>query len=127
MAALTREDILAAIAARKAAVEELEVPDWGGTVYLRRLSVEALRATGFLDGTGDPSEVPLRVLAASVTDEHGSPLFSMDDVKALAEAEFQTVIRVFTEAARINGLSSAELEEAVAAFNGAQGDDNSSD
>ena len=53
---LNREDILAAIKARKADVTEFEVVEWGGTVYIKKLNVAALEATGMLEG-GDNQNV----------------------------------------------------------------------
>jgi len=123
--ALSREEIIAAIGDKKREVERIDVPEWGGTVCIRRLSVADLKATGFLEGINDSGEVPIRVLLACIADENGDALFTMDDADILANADFQTVLTVFTEAARVNGLSSKELEEAVAAFAAAQRDDSS--
>lgn len=119
---LSREGILAGIAARRQLVEPIEVPEWGGAVFIRHLSAAELEETGFLDEGSNGAEMPVRILAACLADETGSPLFAQEDAKVLADAEFAVILRVFAEAARINGLSSEELEAATAAFAQAQGD-----
>lgn len=118
----TRDEILAA--ARKVDPRPLVVPEWGDDpVYLRVLSARDQLALS--DGT-EPQEMPFRVLVACVCTVDGAPVFEPGDEETLKEFPFPVIMRVFAEAARINGLSSAELEEAAAHFERAQDGDSSS-
>lgn len=117
--ALTREDILAAIAKRSKEVTPVEVPEWGGSVFIRRLSAADAERSGMTADDKSP-EMISKVLAASLTDETGTVLFSATDMKALTEADLAVSARVFAECVKVNGLSSTELDEAVAAFTSAQ-------
>lgn len=122
--ALTRDDIIAAIAARKDALEPLEVPEWGGTVYARRLSAGEAESTGVFDGGG--ADMTVRMLVVCLADEDGNRIFTDEDVKELSAAEFSVVTRVFAEVAKLNGMATDDLDEAIAAFAAAQPDASSS-
>lgn len=108
--ALTREQILAARKDRKPT--RLEVPEWGGEVYIRVLSMQDQMAWGDVDA----KELPLRVLIAALVDEAGVAIFQEGDEEELAKEDFPVITRVFAEAARLNGLSTKELDEAMASF-----------
>jgi hypothetical protein len=124
--ALTRDEIIAAIAARKKDVVQIDVPEWGGKLALRRLTAADVERTGLSDGKRDATMFA-KVIAASVTDEEGEALFAEEDVAILADADMATAARVFAECMRVNGLMDADLEEAVAGFTNAQPDASSSD
>ena len=118
---LSRDEVLAAIARRRKEVEPLEVEEWGGTVYIRRLSPSEVSETGLGSDKDnkDPSIFPV-VLAATLTDRHAELLFSTEDVEELAKADMALVARVFGEVVRVNGLMTPELAEALAELKGVQ-------
>lgn len=121
MTALTRDEIIAAIAARKAEVEPIEVPEWGGTVYARRLSAGDAEKTGlFKEDAEQTAEMTIGLIITCLTDEAGERIFSDEDVAHLTEADFPVVMRVFAEVAKVNGLAAEALDEAIAAFAAAQ-------
>jgi hypothetical protein len=122
---LSRDEILAAIAARNKDVLPFEVKEWGGTVYIRRMSAADAERSGLTSDVHAP-EMIARVLALSITDEAGIPLFTEADVQALAEADMNVAALVFAECIRVNGLGSADLDEAIAAFTNAQHESSSS-
>lgn len=112
----TREEILAK--ARNGQVHEFAVPEWGDDpVYIRVLSAKTQLA--LTDGV-EAKDMPFRVLVGCVCDADGNPIFQDGDEEALQEFPFPVIMRVFAEAARVNGLSSAELEEAASHFEPAQ-------
>ncbi len=120
--ALTREQILAARSRRKPI--PLEVPEWGGTVYIKVLSAGdqvEMSSNGHKD-----AELPVWLLAGCLVSEDGERLFTDEDVPGLLEEEFPIIMRVFSEAARHNGLSTKELDEAMQSFGTTQADDSSS-
>jgi hypothetical protein len=108
---LTREEILASRADRRPV--PLEVAEWGGTIYLRQLTVTDQVA---LSENNTPAEMPVAVLIACICDEKGTALFHQADKAELAQESFSIILRVFAEAAKLNGLSTAELDEAMASF-----------
>ena len=108
---LTREQILAARADRKP--QRLEVPEWGGNVYIRVLSA---RDQMSLSDSSKPEEMPIKVLLHSIVDEHGERILQDEDFEALAGEDFPIIMRVFAFAAKLNGLSTKELEEAMESF-----------
>jgi len=127
--ALTREQLLENIAARKRETVTMEVPEWGGEIHLRRLTAGDLKETGFLDQAEDRDALQMfsKLLAATIADENGERLFSEDDVTAFVDADFVTIMKVFTKVAEVNGLPVGDLDEAMKAFDGAQRDDSSTD
>lgn len=108
--ALTKEQILASRKDRKP--HRFEVPEWGGDVYIRVLSAEAQMA---YDGV-EPKDIAGRVLIDALCDENGERLFSDEDFAELMKEDFPVIMRVFAEAAHLNGLSTKELDEAMAGF-----------
>jgi hypothetical protein len=91
----------------------LEVPEWGGEVYVRVLS--AKDQAELSDGV-KPAEMPIRVLLHCLVDEAGEPILKEEDAEALAEEDFPVILRVFAFVAKLNGLSTKELDEAMESF-----------
>lgn len=116
---LTREQILAARNRDDRRPVRVSVPEWGGDVYLRVLTVADQVA---LSEDVKPAEMPVQVLLHCLVDESGTRILEDDDAADLAQEDFPLVLRLFAEAARLNGLTSKELEEAMEAFGPAPGE-----
>jgi hypothetical protein len=108
---LTREQILASRGDRKPI--RLEVPEWGGDVFVRVLS--AADQMVLSDGV-EPNEMALKVIVHCLVTEAGDRIFGDDDVQELAKEDFPVIMRVFGFVAKQNGLSTKELEEAMENF-----------
>lgn len=108
---LTREQILASRKDRKPV--RLEVPEWGGDVFVRVLS--ARDQMDLADGKSD-RDMPVLVLLHCLVNEEGERLLGDADFDALAEEDFPVIMRVFTFVAKLNGLSTGELEAAMENF-----------
>lgn len=112
---ITRADILAA---NDRTIEPLEVPEWGGTLYLRSLTVGE-RFT-FLDlirknDWGDTSKADLaamqaHLIALCVCDKSGVALFTIEDVQALKNKDCLVIDRLFARAQVIAGLIMPDAE-----------------
>lgn len=109
--ALSREEIFAARKDRKPV--ELEVPEWGGSVFVKHLTVADQVE---LQNHTQPGEMPIAVLIATLVDENEEPIFSLADAEELSKEAFPVVLKVFAFVAKLNGLSNAELEEAMRNF-----------
>ncbi len=118
--ALSREGILRAIETRGRETVPVEVPEWGGTVHVRRLSYAELQEIGLEEGSRPSAEQVVRLVASCLADPRGERLFSDEDAPQLARADVGAFTRVLLEALRVNGLASAELEKMVEGFGRAQ-------
>lgn len=108
---LSKEQILAASSAKT--VEEVQVPEWGGSVYVR-----------ILKGSDRDSLVAMRtaqgehaffvgLIAVTVCDESGISLgFTPEDIPGLADKGLTPLTRIFNAAAKLNGLTATAVETA---------------
>lgn len=104
----------AILAAQDSHVEAVNVPEWGGDVYLKRWTAGEREAfeRGILkpDGTVDRSGFRHRVVAATICDDAGALLFpgNLDALKGKAAA---VVDRLFGASDRINAITGDAAEE----------------
>ncbi len=117
MKLLSRAEILAAEDLTR---ELVEVPEWGGAVYVRGLTAAEYDAitVSAIEGSGKNHHVNLanlrvKIVAASVVDEDGKRLFSDSDIKALGNKSAAALQRVFSVAQRLSGLGDEALEKAT--------------
>jgi hypothetical protein len=114
MAVLDRAAILGA---KDLVAEPLEVPQWGGTVYLRPLSGTQrgqLEYRSDYRRTGNPEKnySMLRALLCSLvlSDQQGSLLFTEADIDALNEKSAAALDLIFDTAQRKNGITKKDVE-----------------
>lgn len=110
---LTREQILSA---KDANQQEVEVKEWGGSVYLRVMSgrerdsweaevLQASEAKNF-------DNMRAKLLARVVCDEKGDRLFqTSEDVIALGGKSATALQRLFVAATKLNGIAQGEQDE----------------
>lgn len=125
---LNRDRILAAQDLR---FEEVEIPEWEGTVRVRGLTgaqrdqyeAEVLSAHG-RRGSFELRfrQARAKLVAMSVVDAEGNLLFSEGDVAALGGKSARALDRIFDVAARLSGLTGEEVEELVRDFPGGPSD-----
>jgi hypothetical protein len=128
---LTKEQILGADDRR---TEDVEVPEWGGTVRVRALSGRERDAyeAGIVQVRGDGSRnvtlenIRSRLVSLTVVDESGERIFSDGDVKALGEKSAAALERVFDVARKLSGLSEDDVEELAGDFDDAPKGDSTS-
>lgn len=113
---MTLLDKAAILAAADIKTEDVDVPEWGGTVRVRTMSGTQRDAFGAAllgpDGKPDMSQYRAGMVAASVVGEDGVLLFSSEDVKALGAKSAKALDRVFAVADRLNGMSGDAIEAA---------------
>jgi len=108
---LTREQILGA---SDRSSEDVEVPEWGGTVRVSAMSGaqrDAFEASLLHNGKPDVRNAHAKLAAVCIVDEDGKPLFSQADVEALGQKSAAALSRVVTAARRLNRLGESEIED----------------
>ena len=127
---LSRDAILAAPDIK---TEDVDVPEWGGTVRVRGLTAaqrDVFEAES-LSGNGKSRDVNFanlrsRLIALAIVGEDDKPLFKPGDVKALGEKAAGPIDRLFDVASRLSGMGQADVEALSGNSNG-QSDGSPSD
>lgn len=120
MALLTKDEILAA---DDLPTEDVEVPEWGGTVRVRTLTgaerdrfEESITQVKGGSVKTNYANLRARLVALCAVDEQGRRLFSDADAAALGRKSAAALDRVFIAARRLNGMSDADIEEMTSGF-----------
>lgn len=127
---LSRDEILAADDLPR---ELVDVPEWGGAVYVRTLTGEERDAfeAATVQSRGKRVDLNLRnirarLVALAVVDEDGRRLFTDGDVAALGKKSAQALNTLFGVAQRLSGLTEADVEEMAKNSGSGQSDDSGS-
>ena len=105
---LTREQILGVVDRK---FLDVDVPEWGGSVRLGSMSAatrDAYESGATKDEKGEPRFTLARAaefVALSLVDESGALLMGADDVSKLTEKSPAVLLRLFGQAAELNGGS----------------------
>lgn len=113
MTDLSREAILGAVDLKTVPVQ---VPEWGGTVYVRSLSGREREQIEYRQVEDRQSKDPKRnfrglILAFCLSDAAGKPLFTAADAEMLGAKAAKAVERVFEAALKLNGFGAGDVEE----------------
>lgn len=117
---LDRKSILDA---RDAKLEKVEVPEWGGSVFVRVLSGterDAFEASNVrISGKGKDRRIDpvlgnyrARLAVLAVCDEKGERIFSDEDAGAVGKKNAAALDRIVEAAHRINGMGEDSVEVA---------------
>ncbi len=104
--------------------EDVEVPEWGGSVRLRVMTAAQRNAFQaqmvVMDGTKIKSinmaDLQVKLLALCLVDENFEPLFTAKDLAELGKKSGIVIDRLFSVAQRINGLDEDAVERAAVNF-----------
>ena len=128
---LTREQILAAVDIQH---EDVEVPEWGGTVRVVGLSgadrdafEQAITERKGKRVNVNMANIRAKLVSRSLVGEDGILLFQESDIEALGKKSAAALDRVFSVAQRLSGLSDADVEELAGNSEDGQSDDSTSD
>jgi hypothetical protein len=124
----------AILAASDATTEDVDVPEWGGTVRVRGLSGterDQFEAS-MLVKRGRHRDVTLinaraKLVSLAVIDESGERVFSDSDVAELGHKSAAALTRVYEVASRLSGLSEADVDELEGNFGAAPSGASTSD
>lgn len=121
---LDRDSILAS---NDLAFEEVEVPEWGGSVRVRSLtgwerdqfeaSITKRRGTDF---EMNLVNARAKLVVLTVVDAEGNRVFSDDDVLDLGKKSAVALNRIFLVAQKLSGLSDQDVTELTRDFDPAQ-------
>lgn len=113
MTLLTREAILGAQDLKS---QDVDVPEWNGTVRVRMMTGAERDAIGAkllgADNKPDMMRYRLLLVAACMVGEDGAALFGPDEVEQLAAKSSIALDRVFRAADALNDASNAAVESA---------------
>lgn len=117
---LGREDILATDDRQ---YNDIEVPEWGGTVRVRGMSGTQRDEyeASIIEQRGSDRKVNLRnarakLVARCIVDGDGRTIFTSDDVSALGRKSAVALERVFDEARRLSGMTEGDVERLAENF-----------
>lgn len=126
---LTREDILEADDIN---LEKVEVPEWGGMVYLKPLSgikrdrLENAAHKRNKKGVMDVQNLKVQFVIASTVDSDGNQIFTPSDAKELNLKNARPIDALFQIVQRLSGLSDEDVEELVGNFGSGRNGDSGS-
>jgi hypothetical protein len=110
---LSRDSILAV---SDLPVEEVQVPEWGGSVFVRSMNgLERAKLEAFgqadLKRSHDKQRFRQYVACLLASDESGNRLFTDDDLELLAEKSGSAVDRIAMAGMKLNKYTSDDIEE----------------
>ena len=111
MPALTRDQILSA---DDLGLLKVSVPEWGGDVYIRVMSVgerDAYENEWIRKKDTGVDDFRTKFLVRCLVDEKGQRLFDNGDVSKLSSKSAKDMNRVWQAAMEHNNLSDADIEE----------------
>lgn len=109
---LSKDKILAADDLK---YEDVEVPEWGGTVRVRTMT--GTERDAFEESMVDKDKkttfknVRAKLTSKTVVDENNNPMFSDADIEKLGKKSARALDRIFAVAQRLNGIGKEDIEE----------------
>ncbi|MGH3599814.1 MAG: hypothetical protein ACRDQH_05985 [Pseudonocardiaceae bacterium] len=123
MALLSKEAILGA---DDLPTQDVEVPEWGGTVRVRALSgAERDRHELRMALKAGPADADVRasMVAGAIIGEDGKRLFTDKEITALTKKSAAALDRIFDVVAELSGMTDEKVKKAVRDFMQAQNGD----
>ncbi len=112
---LTKEQILGV---KDLIIREVEMPEWGGSVYVRGLTGSERDAfeASVIEQRGKTNRVNMinvraKLLVLTICDKDGNPVFTAADIDALGKKSAQALQKLFDVASELSGLSEKDAEE----------------
>lgn len=131
MGLLSKEAILKA---EDMATEDIEVPEWGGTIRLTTMT--GTQRDSFedksMDQRGANPKMNLvnfraRLLAICIVDDSGRRVFSDSEITLLGQKSAAILERLFSKARELNGMNEKDVEELTKGFSDAPNEGSTSD
>ena len=111
-------DRSAILGASDITIEEIEIPEWGGFVRVKALTAaqrdqfeaDSVQKKG-KDTSVNMANIRARLVALTVVDAQGDPMFTRADIHALGDKSGSALGRIWDVATRLSGLSDSDIEE----------------
>ena len=120
MSLLTRDRICACDDLKR---ELVDIPEWGGSVYVRVMTGVERDAVEGLYVKNKYDNYRAAVAVACACDESGKSIFQSEDVAKLGEKSGTALVRIFDAAMAINKLLSEHVETAAKNSEASHGSD----
>ena len=114
MGLLTKDQILGANDLPR---KQVEVPEWGGAVYVRTMTgaerdaFESLSLESRSGGSTSLVNLRARLAVWTVVDESGNRLFSDSDIEALGKKSAKALSRIFNVIVEVNHFGEKDIED----------------
>lgn len=115
MRLLSKDDILSVEDMPK---ESVDVPEWGGMVYVRSMSAserDAFEQSVSLGSNGsiarNLNNIRARLAVLCLCDESGARMFEDSEAETLGRKSAAALDRIFEVARRLNALTDSDVEE----------------
>ena len=109
--ALTKDQILAA---DDMGLLEVQVPEWGGSVFVRVMTVgerDSYENDWMVNKNKGVENFRSKFLQRVLCDENGDLLFTADEIGVLAKKSARVIARIWEKAMQHNALADADVEE----------------
>jgi len=109
--ALSKDQILAA---DDMGLKEVEVPEWGGNVFVRVMTVgerDSYENEWIVNKNKGVENFRSKFLQRVLCDEKGELLFTASEIDLLAKKSARVITRIWEAAMRHNALSDGDVEE----------------
>lgn len=101
-------------AAKDTQLVPVEVPEWGCQIFIRELSLgDRLRLWDAIADEANKDKIHhVYTVIFCVTDEAGTPVFSLDDYDLVASKNHDVILRLGKHAAEVNKLLAGAVDDA---------------
>ena len=109
--ALSKEQILAA---DDMGLKEVEVPEWGGNVFVRVMTVgerDSYENDWMINKSKGVENFRSKFLQRVLCDEKGELLFTASEIDLLAKKSARVITRIWDAAMKHNALTDGDVEE----------------
>lgn len=111
MVALGKDEILAAIDSK---VESVDVPEWGGSVFVRTFNaLERDKLSSQLGGMSGKEMMTTLIARFGICDEQGKPLFTDADILKLGQKSATALSRIVDRIVALNRMRPEDVEAAA--------------
>ncbi len=90
---------------------EINVPEWGGAVFIRVMTAGERDRFEARQRREEFADIRARTAVATVCDEGGQLLFTEEDIPALSKLHAKALDRIFEAAIPFNGIGSQDIAD----------------
>jgi hypothetical protein len=92
-------------------IKEVEIPEWGGTVYVRSMDGVLRDWVEAEWRKPNPTNVRAMICVATICDADGKLLFDNKDVETLSKKNYAALDRIVIASAEINEITQKQIDD----------------